>query len=336
MGVRLRKSINLGGGFRVNISKSGIGYSWGTKGYRVTKTARGTTRRTASIPGTGISYVSESGKKRNVSNTVPEAHNQKVIDSTNTYDTCEIKNSVASGIVSEGLEEMLASAATAIKLRRLSIICFWIFLLLGAAYPLLLLLALVALTAFFIISIKGVIDISYTFEDEQETFIAERMKPLHKISKSQKIWYLTQTSRVVDKKYSAGASNLVKRKKCKAGNKLPFPLKSNTEGMVFSLGKEKLIFLPDKLFVIQGAKIGAQNYSDVDIRIEKSRFIEEESVPKDAKVVDRTWKYVNKNGQPDKRFQNNKQLPVCLYGKMIVKSAKGLNSVIMFSNADVQ
>ena len=35
MGFRVRKSINLGGGFRINLSKSGIGYSWGTKGYRV-------------------------------------------------------------------------------------------------------------------------------------------------------------------------------------------------------------------------------------------------------------------------------------------------------------
>lgn len=41
MGIRFRKSFNLGGGFRVNVSKSGIGYSWGTKGFRYTKTARG-------------------------------------------------------------------------------------------------------------------------------------------------------------------------------------------------------------------------------------------------------------------------------------------------------
>ena len=60
MGLRYRKSIKFPGGFRVNLSKSGIGYSWGAKGYRVTKTARGTTRTTASIPGTGISYVQES------------------------------------------------------------------------------------------------------------------------------------------------------------------------------------------------------------------------------------------------------------------------------------
>ena len=38
MGLRMRKSINLGGGLRVNISKSGIGYSWGVPGYRITKT----------------------------------------------------------------------------------------------------------------------------------------------------------------------------------------------------------------------------------------------------------------------------------------------------------
>ena len=65
MGFRFRKSINLGGGFRVNLSKSGVGYSWGTKGVRYTKTAKGKKRTTVSIPGTGISYVSgESGKKK--------------------------------------------------------------------------------------------------------------------------------------------------------------------------------------------------------------------------------------------------------------------------------
>ena len=63
MGWRYRKSINLGGGFRVNLSKNGIGYSWGVKGYRVTKTADGRTRQTVSIPGTGISYVEEHGKR---------------------------------------------------------------------------------------------------------------------------------------------------------------------------------------------------------------------------------------------------------------------------------
>lgn len=69
MGFRFRKSFNLGGGFRINLSKSGIGYSWGGKGFRFTKTARDTTRSTFSIPGTGISYTSESGRGRTTRST---------------------------------------------------------------------------------------------------------------------------------------------------------------------------------------------------------------------------------------------------------------------------
>lgn len=59
MGFRFRKSANLGGGFRTTFSKSGAGFSWGTKGFRLTKKAGGGTRTTFSIPGTGISHVSD-------------------------------------------------------------------------------------------------------------------------------------------------------------------------------------------------------------------------------------------------------------------------------------
>lgn len=62
MGFRYRKSINLGS-VRVNLSKSGVGYSVGTKGLRVTKKATGGTRTTVSVPGTGISHVSETSKR---------------------------------------------------------------------------------------------------------------------------------------------------------------------------------------------------------------------------------------------------------------------------------
>lgn len=64
MGFRFRKSINLGHGVRVNLSKSGIGYSVGAPGLRITKAAKGRVRTTASVPGTGISYVSETLTKK--------------------------------------------------------------------------------------------------------------------------------------------------------------------------------------------------------------------------------------------------------------------------------
>ena len=59
MGFRFRKSINLPGGFRINLSKSGVGFSWGVKGARITRTAKGKTQATLSIPGTGVSYTQD-------------------------------------------------------------------------------------------------------------------------------------------------------------------------------------------------------------------------------------------------------------------------------------
>lgn len=63
MGLRFRKSVKLGP-LRINFSKSGVGYSYGVKGYRVTHTANGRKRTTVSIPGTGISHVTEHSGRR--------------------------------------------------------------------------------------------------------------------------------------------------------------------------------------------------------------------------------------------------------------------------------
>lgn len=74
MGFRFRKSKSFGP-FRVNVSKSGIGWSVGTKGARYTKRADGKTQTTFSVPGTGISYVDVSGSKKSTSNNTSTANN---------------------------------------------------------------------------------------------------------------------------------------------------------------------------------------------------------------------------------------------------------------------
>ena len=55
MGFYYRKSVNLGP-FRVNLSKTGVGYSIGGRGFRVGTTSRGRKYTSFSIPGTGIGY----------------------------------------------------------------------------------------------------------------------------------------------------------------------------------------------------------------------------------------------------------------------------------------
>lgn len=79
MGFRFRKSKNFGP-FRVNVSKSGIGWSVGTKGARFTKRADGKKQTTLSIPGTGISYVDVHGGNNQSSGT---NNDNNFINSTN-------------------------------------------------------------------------------------------------------------------------------------------------------------------------------------------------------------------------------------------------------------
>lgn len=56
MGIRFRKSINFGP-FKATVSKSGISYSAGIAGARVTKRADGRVQATAGLPGTGLYYT---------------------------------------------------------------------------------------------------------------------------------------------------------------------------------------------------------------------------------------------------------------------------------------
>ena len=58
MGLRFRKSASFGP-FRATLSKSGVSFSAGVKGARITKKANGNIMSTVGLPGTGVHYVKE-------------------------------------------------------------------------------------------------------------------------------------------------------------------------------------------------------------------------------------------------------------------------------------
>jgi hypothetical protein len=68
---------------------------------------------------------------------------------------------------------------------------------------------------------------------------------------------------------------------------------------------------------------------------QQSPFIETERVPKDAEIIRYTWKYVNKSGWPDKRFKDNREVPVALYAEFTLETEEGLYEKFQFSNYDV-
>ncbi len=73
-------------------------------------------------------------------------------------------------------------------------------------------------------------------------------------------------------------------------------------------------------------------FHEIEITFGGSQFLEEEKIPSDTKVVGHTWAKVNKNGTPDKRFKDNYQIPIVLYGSLGFSTKSGLNEVYPFSN----
>jgi hypothetical protein len=132
-------------------------------------------------------------------------------------------------------------------------------------------------------------------------------------------------------KRNAGASYIVKRTATKLAYALPKVIKSNITPPSIHVGKQVIYFLPDVALISHNSRFGAVSYSDLRVRWQESRFIEDGHVPRDAKVVDHTWQHPNKSGGPDRRFRNNRRLPVCLYDTLHLQSDSGVNEVLEFS-----
>ena len=62
MGLRFRKTIKIFPGVSVNLSSKGISVSIGTEGAKL-NVNKDNAKVTASIPGTGISYIKQIGSK---------------------------------------------------------------------------------------------------------------------------------------------------------------------------------------------------------------------------------------------------------------------------------
>jgi hypothetical protein len=107
--------------------------------------------------------------------------------------------------------------------------------------------------------------------------------------------------------------------------------KVNIKIPLIPAGKQKIYLFPERVLVFDSKNVGAISYSDLNFDIFESRFVETERVPSDAKVVDRTWRYTNKSGGPDKRFKDNKELPVALYEGLVLTSSSGLKEYFNLS-----
>ncbi|MBQ7800955.1 MAG: DUF4236 domain-containing protein [Oscillospiraceae bacterium] len=323
MGFRYRKSINLGGGFRVNLNTKGIGYSWGTKGYRVTKAADGRTRQTVTIPGTGISYVDEHNAKRQQSN---DSQHQFADINAGYSEITAVKSANIAKLRSSEYDELFRQIKTAKVLRITAVVVT----LLSTSWVPSLFPFFVAFTAFLFFKSRSYIE--YEFDHAQLAKWEVLSAAWQAVASSQSLQEITTTAKSKNVRVTAGIENAVDTVKMTANSKLPWYLRTNITPIVFNFQNYRLAIMPDRLLVIGKKRLGALAYSDIRFDITAVGFLETGALPNDAEMVKQVWAYANKDGSADKRYSSNTQFPIMKYGQICISSDSELNIQFLCSN----
>lgn len=335
MGLYIRKGFNFGP-FRLNLSRSGLGTSFGVKGARIGFGPRGSYIH---MGRGGLYYRKSLG-----SYSSQQSFNPPLIEQDTALE--EIESADASQIVDASSTELLqelnrvhrqfqffpaSCMVIATCISGLFIIgpSWWGYVVLSiVGLPFLLYMRHLDVT-------KSTAILNYELEPEAEKKFSILRQSFQKITNCEKVWHIEASGGTLDWKREAGASSTVHRKVTSAFLSLPRRVESNLQVPTLPAGRQMLYFFPDRLLVYDKNGVGSVAYSDLEVRTTKTRFIENHSVPKDSQVVDSTWQYVNKKGGPDRRFSNNRQLSIALYGEIHFSSPNGLNELFQCSQGDV-
>lgn len=318
MGFYLRKSLKVGP-LRFNLSKNGIGTSIGVKGLRIGSGMRGNYIHA----GTGGFYYKSSLSQKKNNDKSPEINtNPKSDDET-------IKSNIEQLFNESSHDELVKEISIKNKLYSywkwyssaivLATIFFEPNLIFG--------LAISPILYMWDISRKSVV-LFYDFDEIKENEYKNSVENFEIFSNVKKIWNINSQIKNTDHKRNAGASNLITRENANCKLEPPSFIKCNIPVPTFYFKKRILCFLPDKLLILTNSNVASIEYKDIQVSISTTQFIEGDNVPKDANIVDYTWQYVNKSGGPDKRFKDNKKIPICEYEVIDLNSNTGLQEKI--------
>ncbi|TYO61856.1 DUF4236 domain-containing protein [Bradyrhizobium hipponense] len=354
--LRFRRSFTIMPGIRLNLSGGGASASLGPRGLHFTIGPHGT-RTTIGLPGSGVSWTDyQRYSSGNLS--LPNRSIRHTADS-GTDEPSSFDQS-ATVIDSAPIDELVANSTVHVagalnagrsrwrSYRMLLIVLSFFFLgaaavAIGSAPAIPPIVALTVTAGAVIIlgavAVHGRQSSTVTLDYELSGEASERFDALKHafdaLAACRRIWRIPLERQESDWKRNAGVARTVERAQTSLTRGNPHLIQSNVDFLRIPLGKEAVYFTPDCILVVAGDAVAAVEYEDVEVVCKPTRFVEDDAAPSDTQVVGETWRYVNRNGGPDRRFNNNRKLPICLYGEIDFKSAVGLNERIQCSRVDV-
>lgn len=359
MAFKFRKRIRLFPGCTINFSKSGVSTTLGIKGLSVNIGKKGTYLNTG-IPGTGLyDRVKLNSFNGNNDNKIKYNNNNNYnynVQDNNAY--FAIKSDENRDITAEGMQELKEQLLQAYNEKQTLLLNWKKASEARSGIRTKQILLKIFIVGFFMPSIdkeleeaisvekqalKEYNDFNYEFEfktDENlDKLFCELSNKFDELSKSDRIWDITD-SRFADsyKERKAEGTQIVLRKQVslKKGQ-LEF-IKSKYDALIFENANGGNIYLYPGFAIMYNGNIENSafiDYPSFTFIPNIVRFTESDRyIPNDAKQVGRQYRYVNKNGQPDRRYSYNPSYPVMAYGEYTLMSDKGLYEKFEFSNAD--
>jgi hypothetical protein len=124
-----------------------------------------------------------------------------------------------------------------------------------------------------------------------------------------------------DTRYSGGANSLPVFEGITLNRGRPPLLETDFDVWHIRAGRRDMYFMPDHILVYEGARVGGVAYSKLALS-SGTEVIQAREIAKqtpDCKTVGSTYRFVNNDGSPDQRFNNNTVVPLVEYGIAIKK-----------------
>lgn len=176
--------------------------------------------------------------------------------------------------------------------------------------------------------------VNYTMDDGLRALYDKFIECFQEFASTARVWHTGDAVTLDDSRRHGGASQAVNRKVIReiSPHRLPSPhLVINVSVPYIRLPDKELYFFPERIIFRRGRQLGAVFYKHIQVMRGNVRFQESEGLPPDATVVEQRWKYLNKNGEPDRRFRDNQLLSICNYTEYTFTSQQGWNDTIMTS-----
>jgi DnaJ domain len=183
--------------------------------------------------------------------------------------------------------------------------------------------ALLALLLYITQKAKTTIRLSYkgNLDDKTRARFSEVRGALEALASSEKVWRLSTVARLPKVGEVAPAP---KREPALVGLLQTPGIRADVPIWGIDAGHESIFFLPEGALIYANDRYDPLPYKTLKVAFSYGRFFEEEDLPEDAEVVERTWRFSKADGSPDPRYKkDNEQIPIVLYGLLNISTPSG-------------